>query len=397
MNSTLVLNNTINTFTNKSNHRRRGQRQQQQQQAKKKKRRNRKLQLNAVIRDCYQRSSCSSSSYETDCTESLRLLPKQNLMPSLSLFSVPTISQVKSQSKIINEGCNTSNAVSPPPVPPPPLAPPLELKRNRSDSPTSAMQTFLFDRQEEEVEQDAHALFDKNLFTSTVLLPNLFDDADDYDNTAADEYYEDNYYYADAHFQEETIDIGTVPTPTAEMVGVIDPSIVATIIKNANSYVLDTTETFDDDIIVDDDVIIDLKVDADDDDIEIEPLPVFTARDAESIVQDMMMDDELSVPHYLVPPPPTTPTTMHTLINKVTIPNWSCHYQEIKNFQALYGHCDIPTTSTSTTVSNSYYQQLALWKKRQQFDYYQKEHHLPGGSNAMTLDRIMALEKIPGW
>mmetsp|Transcript_55983 Transcript_55983/g.60582 ORF Transcript_55983/g.60582 Transcript_55983/m.60582 type:complete len:90 (+) Transcript_55983:1-270(+) len=82
-------------------------------------------------------------------------------------------------------------------------------------------------------------------------------------------------------------------------------------------------------------------------------------------------------------------------IHKGTNPNWSCHYQEIKNFQALYGHCDIPTTSTSFSTS-SYYQQLALWKKRQQFDYYQKEHHLPGGS-AMTLDRIMALEKIPGW
>jgi len=215
MNSTIVMNN-IDTSTQLNRHRRR---QQQQQQANQKKKTRSRL-LNDVILNCYQRSSY----YETpDCTP----LPLDVAVKS------------KSKSTSIKEEEN-DDATSPPPPPT------LELKRNHSDSPTSAMHTSVFDQQD----------FNKELLSSTVLLPDLF--YDDYENENDYEespkyYYEDKSDEEDYQYAEGTWMDTSTTLITDDALRGVDPCIVATVIHNANSYVENENEEGCDDIVVDED------------------------------------------------------------------------------------------------------------------------------------------------
>jgi len=235
MNSSNIVTKNIDPSTQLHRHRRRQQQQQQEANNQKKKR---SRLLNDVILNCYQRSSY----YEThECTP----LPLDHV-----------VVKSKSTSTSIKEEDN-NDVTSPPPLPT------LELKRNHSDSPTSAMHTSVFDQQD----------FNKELLSSTVLLPDLF--YDDYENENDYEespkyYYEDksddeespNYYYEDNKYDEEEpaedhlMDTSTTIMDDDASRGV-DPCIVATVIHNAHSYVETDTEEGCNDIVVDDDGDID--------------------------------------------------------------------------------------------------------------------------------------------
>ena len=219
MNSTIVMNN-IDTSTQLNRHRRR--RQQQQQANNQKKKRSRLL--NDVILNCYQRSSYN---YETpECTP------------------LPLDVAIKSKSKSTSiKAEDNDDATSPPPPPT------LELKRNHSDSPTSAMHTSVFDQQD----------FNKELLSSTVLLPDLF--YDDYENENDYEespkyYYEDKddeEDYAEEHTEDTRMETSTTTMTDDDASRGVDPCIVATVIHNAHLYVETDNEEGYDNIVVDND------------------------------------------------------------------------------------------------------------------------------------------------
>ncbi|OEU06762.1 hypothetical protein FRACYDRAFT_253572 [Fragilariopsis cylindrus CCMP1102] len=112
--------------------------------------------------------------------------------------------------------------------------------------------------------------------------------------------------------------------------------------------------------------------------------------------------------------------------------SWYNQYSRLLRFTKLYGHCTIPITTTTLTTLHDCssltktkttpnpFRNLALWKRRQQYLYYniQKQKQISNSqqvsqrvgqqgqssstttstsTTTLTLDRIIALEKIPGW